>query len=712
MKKNEREKIDNLYKSYEFEKVKECPSCNVYTYDQGYFNNAEIVVFDESEDNIEEIKNEFGRMGYSISKRKASEYEIIKQELFKGFFRIAASNERVIREYNRYCDIQSKRIGGGSYSYIESHYLLNGQPCEKNILETIYSQIMQEGSQLIILEAPAGFGKTCTAYEIVNLIARDNDETTPFLTELSKNRMAKIFRYVLLDECDKKFPRLSYDLVIGQIKAGNIPLIIDGFDELLSKAENDSENTDSSDNEAVTMLDTIAQLFGKDSKAKVLLTSRKNSIFAGKVFDNWVEKKLDGCVVNRVQIQTPTSRDWIGAEKLEYLSKIGIEADYIANPVLLSMLRNMSLEDFESKFRTAKDIVDNYYDIMLEREKERQQLLISVDEQKNIMRKLATIMVLLDFSSDDPENMQEWIKEVVSSDDMARYLKLYSDKAEYDDILVPSEDEFIMKLVHNALLDRVSINSNSIGFINDFIFGILIGDAIYENELQPKDLSDKYVILISSAYIVEDKDRREIVSRKIHEADLNLSIDLWLQLDMNLPHSLSENYKNEYIRDVVFSGGTNFTMGGKFNNCTFESCTFESNRIPKDLFSGCCFINCSFYDVTVIETGNPMENSTFISCKGVEQLQKKLMINNPETLQKDELYYEKLVLEQYWKKGAKFAEPRKTRLTLMKGINQREHAQVGLAIANLISKGILVELTNCIQLEFSKIGEVKSILGR
>ena len=65
-------------------------------------------------------------------------------------------------------------------------------------------------------------------------------------------------------------------------------MIIDGFDELLSKSHDDvqSDLSDSDEKTAQTMLSTIAQLLEEKSCAKIVLTSRKSSIFAGKLFED------------------------------------------------------------------------------------------------------------------------------------------------------------------------------------------------------------------------------------------------------------------------------------------------------------------------------------------------------------------------------------------------------------------------------------------
>lgn len=122
-----RENIESLYSLYEFEKDKQYEQCDIYVYEQGYFNNAEIIVFDLSKkDEIEKIKNDYISMGYSVSVREADGYSEIRSKLFHGFFKTEASNRRIIKEYEEYSNLQTKRLGGNKYSYIESQYMLNG----------------------------------------------------------------------------------------------------------------------------------------------------------------------------------------------------------------------------------------------------------------------------------------------------------------------------------------------------------------------------------------------------------------------------------------------------------------------------------------------------------------------------------------------------------------------------------------------------------
>lgn len=207
----------------------------------------------------------------------------------------------------------------------------------------------------------------------------DKLDYVPIFTELSKNRKAAVFRYVLLDEIDRKFSSLSSKLVISEIQGGKVPLIIDGFDELISRS-NPSMKTDNNydDEDAQTMLDTIAELFQGDCKTKMVLTSRKSAIFTGELFKEWIEKKLPNCNVTRISIEEPTVRDWLGYEKTTFLEKQSIPFASIINPILLAFMRSLPFAKFEERCSNEEQVISYYFDSLLSREQERQALQLSV----------------------------------------------------------------------------------------------------------------------------------------------------------------------------------------------------------------------------------------------------------------------------------------------------------------------------------------------
>ncbi|WP_138947819.1 hypothetical protein [Pseudomonas syringae] len=165
----------------------------------------------------------------------------------------------------------------------------------------------------------------------------------PLFSELSRNRQAKIFRYVLLDEIDRSFPSLRSSLVRSEIQNGNVPVILDGFDELIpqSKAKSESDDYDTTE----PMLETIGELLKKS--AKVILTTRRTAIFDGDEFHSWVKRHNQDFDIFRLKISERTIQDWIPANRLEELRSLNFPIDRLSNPVLLAYLRCISNSEFD-----------------------------------------------------------------------------------------------------------------------------------------------------------------------------------------------------------------------------------------------------------------------------------------------------------------------------------------------------------------------------
>ena len=712
MDKQDKSRIDELYSLYGFRKDADYDYCTVYVFDQGYFSNAEIIVSNQEKLNeVERVKQDYINSGYSVSVKENCVYEILKDQLFFGFFKIEQSNKKIIDEYGLFCKKQTARLGEIQYIYIKSNYTINGELGSEDILELICKMMRKDGMQLIILEAPAGFGKTCTSYEISNMIAQTERECVPILAELSKNRRARIFQYVLLEEMDRKFSQLSSNLVRTQIQEGRIPLIIDGFDELLSRIDNESEHSD----DAISMLDTIASLLQSGSQSKILLTSRKSSIFTGDIFDEWVENNIVNCNVSRIQIIQPTLKDWIGSEKRDLLKKRDIRLDSISNPVLLSMLKNMSIEECDARFRDTSDVLEVYINLMLEREISRQELLLEPEEQRKIMRGLASMMVQFDVSSGSPEEIKTLIETFIESR-IGEYMRKYNEYSEQGSMSGLTEDEFVMKLVHSALLDRVGLKSNDIGFINEFIFGIFIGEAITNDILKVEEVYDKYLNIAITSFSAESQDLKDKLYHKIESANLKLDTEQKLMIGFNLKGALMYDYVDKYIADVMFESSFNMNQEKYFYNCVFSSCTFDGCEVDNVVFEGCHFIGCNFYELKVNKVEEIKENSIFISCNGHEELMNSLTkVNTEDNVVEegvDDTYFKRLVLEQFWMPGSERAQIRKSPRTLYKGIDSKYRKQVSLAIASLKSADILLELTYCLELNKSKMNQIKLMLGR
>ena len=353
------------------------------------------------------------------------------------------------------------------YEYINISYAIEDnfelQPANINLIDSLQQDVASTDARLLIVEAAAGFGKTSTVYELLNKLSIPQVDIRPFLMELSKDRSASTFRYLLLSQIEANFDiTLKANVVIHNIQKGRIPLILDGFDELLSKdLDNGSSNPDFK--EVESMLSTIVSLL-KD-QAKIVLTTRKTAIFSGEAFYEWYLKHTDNHPfrVCRYQLKEPLAQEWLPKKRLDSLNKDILRS--LENPVLLGYLRYIDDSNFEN-IRRTNSLINSYFDFLLRREIERQDLPFSVDEQLVIFEKLSLYFAGFDISSDSRENIKGAIAELAE--------KQITNKA----TMQHDENTLTNALTNHALLDRKE--NGNIGFINDFIFINLLSISIRE----------------------------------------------------------------------------------------------------------------------------------------------------------------------------------------------------------------------------------------
>lgn len=693
--------VVDLYHIYGFEDGPATAKYLVFYSQQGYFQNAEIVVLDETLSDECIDKEGYEALGYSVRVRRFSSIEQAHDALFKGFFNVKNSNRKLNAEYDSFLAQQKAKLNGIDYEYINAPFAENGSAKSGSIIDRIQELFAAEGCQLIILEASAGYGKTCTSYDVIRTLVKCFPDNITILTELSKNRRANIFRYVLLSEIDQKFPTLSSELVKYEISCGQVFLIIDGFDELLSKKY---VSQDEKERDAQTMRDTIAQLFTDNCQAKVLLTTRKSSIFAGEEFDLWVDGHLRNCNITRLQLSEPSLENWLDSTKIDLLKRRNIDLTNIINPVLLALLRSTPLEQFEGKYSCNHDVIVEYLNLLLSREQVRQALCMTMEEQLEVMENLAAQMVQYDISSESDEAIEAILSDIISSN-LPQYLAKY----EFSETK-PSEEEFLKKLSHHALLDRISSQKSQIGFLNDFVFGYMIAEAVCRGYLPPAELGGKYLDLAITSYAAENLDIRHTLYEKIclplerEEAIKRLSASMLLN------GTLDGMYQDEYLDSIEFRRIPSISTLAQFRNCVFYNCMFSHCALYVEAFVECRFYNCSFYNVTVQSNQKSDQGLAFFSCQGHDEFKAAAKRKVEEkSIPTD---YERIVLEQFWKPGYESAEPRRASETMMRGINPKDRESASSAIESLVKKGILSMRLHSFYLNFDKIDEIKAIIHR
>lgn len=585
------EKIISIYKNYGFEVNTEEPGILSFLYKKGRYFGVDLIPLNKTEETEEKLKitqKKFSKLHYAVKTRELKAAYELEDELFKSFFSFASTLKRLKKKYHEFHKKQTKNLLGNEYEYIEGPYELYDGENNTNttLLKKVNLTLSKDTPQLIIIEAAAGYGKTCAAYEILNRMTNnDNELITPLFTELSKNRGAKIFRYILLDEIDLEFPTLNSDLVIHEIKNGRIPLIIDGFDELLDKVNISNMEEADAFEEIETMLNTIGNLLERNSK--VILTTRKTAIFSGLEFDRWCHKWDNKFEITRLSLKEPRLKDWLGIERFDKIKEENIPIQYIANPVILSYLKNISTDEFDLQIKNPDLLIKQYFDRMLEREMERQNLIITVEKQYEIFKNVAKMLLEFDVTVES----KDFFKEIIQ--DQNTKLLEYT-RSLYSGYEKPTLENLVDTLATHALLDRKGRNESQIGFINDFVLGILIGEIICETPISKieKDYSFYMLDLACTAYKVQNVKNKSSLWEKVNQVSHKLQPSSIFNYDITLKEQLTRNYSGLTLYDSTYYNITFKDYSIKetaFLNCYFKNCYFDSS-----IFKGVSFIDCTF----------------------------------------------------------------------------------------------------------------------
>lgn len=696
------DKLIGVYKDYGFncEKKYLPEGLLVFTLNNGYFNNAEIVSVEDNK-STQKVFDSYTQSGYACTVRRVRDFREVEASLFEGFFFVDSTKDRLRSDYARFSkSITSPYSENAIYQYINAPYFLNNVESTRPITQEVLSRLGDEKPALFLIEAAAGFGKTCTAYEVVNEILATQDRL-PLFSELSRNRAAKIFRYVLLDEIDRTFPQLKSRLVESEIRKGRVVVVLDGFDELLRKSESGDDFE-----AAEPMLETIGQLL--QGSAKVILTTRRTVIFEGDDFHRWVDNNVDIFDVVRFKLNEPRISDWLSAKRRERLECTGFDISGIANPVLLSYLRCMSEEEFEKSIADGAELVEKYFEYMLDRERARQDLRLDVKGQYAVLAGIAKDMIDLGYTSESREYIVDFVK--------ASFIKLLDDiRGRYSSSEKPSRDEVANKLASHALLDK-SINDDSkIGFINEFVFG----NFIAENILAHADWMNDDLRFLEPA-VMSYLPRNELDKLRLRSSlggvmdflaysdRIDFSVRLGGGIDFDLTSGEADGLS---LLNVRF--GDFILHEFQFNDCDFKNCSFIQEGL-----SDVTFLNCRFYECGVV-LGKAKGAVHVLGCIGdlefIEELSRNpselnLVVDNNERKRA----LDKYILEKFWPVGTQSFHRRRP----IKGIcsinNDFTTDELYSGIVSLKRRGLIFEPSKASFLEIAidRIGEIRAILGK
>ncbi|WP_373763833.1 NACHT domain-containing protein [Porphyromonas loveana] len=562
-----------------------------------------VLTGDVDKKRLEELHSEYSKIGYAVHVCEQTDLLGIENYLFNRFFNVEISNQRILQRYEDYTEELMSLYDKPKedYSYISIPYSLERnfealQGTLPNLTSSLLEVLNQEGPQFVIIEAAAGFGKTSTAYELLKEYVNQKKQTRPFLMELSKDRRANNFRYLLLSQIDQNFDIiLKQDIVIHNIKRGRIPLIIDGFDELLSK-DLDNGAMDAKFDDVETMLSTIGELLTDNSK--VILTTRKTAIFSGESFYEWYMSLYEKSPfsVSRYQLYSPSVNDWLSPKDLEERNIRQDHLKYIANPVLLAYLRYCS-----TPFENSESLVDHYFEFLLKREIRRQEIPFSKAEQLDIFQKLSTYFSGFNITSEKRSDIKSAIAEYASP-----YIKNYA-------LGSKDAENIINALTNHALLDR---KEEKVGFLNDFVLGFLLMEAFihYSKDREFKDFLKETSYSFLDKSLIAAAVRCENAKRlfwEVLQGHPAVTIDQMLRVDLVLTGKTQQSISVCSFTSETFLECLIGTEKGSIRECTFSSVNFISCTLDFNFIEDCAFVNCKFENC---EFKGSNDNNHFWNC--------------------------------------------------------------------------------------------------
>ena len=695
-------KLTEVYKTYGFELAKTYQNYSVlvFTLKTGYFDNADIVPTD-ADFNADIAFKEFSAAGFACTIRALLSPNQAEQQLFKGFFSVESILNRLESEYQRFAkNIVSAFSSEAVYEYINAPYIINGKNGTLSPADEVISRISSPKPTLFLIEAAAGFGKTCTANELVHKLI-DKKDFLPLFSELSRNRQAVIFRHILLDEIDRTFPMLSSRLVQNEMRNGRVITILDGFDELLRKNDDGGEFENHE-----PMLETIGEFL--TGNAKIVLTTRRTVLFEGDAFHSWVDKHSDEFDLIRIKISEPRVADWLPVGRVSSLQIAGLKVEHIANPVLLSYLRCISDTNFLDVASAPHKLVEKYFDFMLNRETIRQDLRMNPHRQQIILKSIAEDMMNFGYTSEN----RDYIVDQIARDNS----KLLDDALlSYPPGQRPTKEGLVNKLASHALLDRNLREPDKISFVNEFVFGHFISQIILND---PDWISDdlRFIEPAVVSYQPRSDELKEQLWQTIYPSLSFLPVSDQIDISARLQEEIDFELKNDEVQGMEF---LELTIGqAKINSFQFNDCIFKKCKFDLKNMNEVTFLNCRYYDCTVTDAiaGGPVHEFGGIGDQDVIDLLQKSTILTEDEIQPDkQLLLERLVLERFWPVGRDTVMHKHRPI---KGIcaNSGDFKQNEIlnTIISLKKRGILLEPNSAafVEMNFERIIEIREILGR
>ena len=239
---------------------------------------------------------------------------------------------------------------------------------------------------------------------------------------------------------------------------------------------------------------------------------------------------------------------------------------------------------------SPESITDKYFEHLLNREITRQHLSIRWEDQMEIFENLAKSFAEFDITGET----RAFVKELIIDYNRTKLL-FYRE-------LMPEKqtlEELSDTLTNHALLNRIG-NKDFISFINEFVFGYLLGKAIEKDETdflgKGNPLPEYLLELALQAFQFSSQVDKEFLWTKLDLVKENMSHSLKLQVDSILKKEIYGDYVTDGFNsfnftDVLFDSHCYFE-DVSFVDSYFEDCIFNAESFKQVTFTGCKFNNC------------------------------------------------------------------------------------------------------------------------
>jgi hypothetical protein len=397
-----------------------------------------------------------------------------------------------------------------------------------------------------------------------------------------------------------------------------------------------------------------------------------------------IDRNIDYTLL-KVTISEPSIENWLPKERIEIIQSNNFPVEQIANPVLLTYLRYVKIEELREMGIEGKSIVNRYFDFLLTREQTRQGLLIEPETQLRIFRKLVRFLTEWDIKSESKEFIKDLILE---------YNKtiLEETKRKYTPDKRPRIDQLADILSNHAFLDRKE--KGMIGIVNEFVLGTLIGENLtmgkylqYSKTFYER-LSQMFALLAIQAYQVQPKENKDKLWLVFNEYQFPFDQQFYFKIDIDFKNEIVRNYTNAILNDFNLDTYS-FTKKEQFESVVFTNCIFSNCEFSFEAFKNSSFVNCRFYNCHLVDTIVAYSDTyfTIFGCTGDNGFLQKIF-ESDNIIVNENINIEKEILGLYFKIGSLI--PRYRQLSQIKNeLSELDHKAVSRSLHRLEKEGMI-----------------------